>query len=82
MICDDVRRVVYFFLDGQLGDKKQQDITTHLNLCPDCEQRTAISRRMRSFVQRRLNNLQTPVHLKQRLERSIRAFRTEWSSTQ
>jgi mycothiol system anti-sigma-R factor len=82
MLCGDVRRVVYFFLDGQLGEKKQQDVSSHLNLCPECEQRTAISRRLRSFVQRRLNNLETPSHLKQRLERSIRAFRTEWSSSQ
>jgi mycothiol system anti-sigma-R factor len=82
MLCGDVRRVVYFFLDGQLGEKKQQDVSSHLHLCPECEQRTAISRRLRSFVQRRLNRLETPSHLKQRLERSIRAFRTEWSSPQ
>jgi mycothiol system anti-sigma-R factor len=82
MLCGDVRRVVYFFLDGQLGEKRQQDFSSHLGLCPECEQRLAISRRLRSFVQGRLNKLETPSHLKQRLERSIRAFRTEWSSPQ
>jgi mycothiol system anti-sigma-R factor len=79
MICDDVKRVIYFFLDGQLGEKKQQDFNQHLNLCPDCERRATIQRRLRGFVQHRLARLSAPDHLKMRLVRSVRAFRTEWS---
>jgi putative zinc finger protein len=36
MVCGEVRRIVYFFLDGQLGARVQKDVTTHLSLCPDC----------------------------------------------
>ncbi|MEO8036569.1 MAG: zf-HC2 domain-containing protein [Acidobacteriota bacterium] len=79
MICDDVKRVIYFFLDGQLGEKKQQDFNSHLTLCPDCERRAAIQRRLRGFVQHRLARITAPDHLKTRLVRSVRAFRAEWS---
>ena len=81
MLCNDVERVVYFFLDGSLGDKKQKDLSGHLNLCPDCDVRLEFHRRLRAFLQQRLDRLSVaaPDHLKTRLTRSIRAFRAEWS---
>jgi mycothiol system anti-sigma-R factor len=82
MICDDVKRVIYFFLDGELGENKRSDLSSHLNLCPDCERRTAIHRRLRQFVHHRIQRYQAPDHLKRRLTRALRAFRTEWSAPQ
>ena len=82
MICYDVKRVIYFFLDGQLGESKQKDLVSHLDLCSDCERRAAIHRRLRVFVQKRLHIDRAPEHLKRRLTRAVRAFRTEWSSPQ
>jgi mycothiol system anti-sigma-R factor len=79
MLCNDVRRVVYFFLDGSLADKKQQDFATHLDGCPDCERRTRLHRKLREFVVRRLTADRAPDRLRNRLTRSIRAFRAEWS---
>ncbi|MCU1244564.1 MAG: hypothetical protein JWN02_474 [Acidobacteria bacterium] len=78
MGCDDVRRVIYFFLDGELGDKKQRDLSDHLHLCADCEARTTVHRRLRAFICRRLQRANAPDGLKTRLSRSLRAFRTEW----
>jgi mycothiol system anti-sigma-R factor len=81
MLCNDVRRVVYFFLDGSLADGKKKDFSSHLNRCPDCEARMQFHMRLRQFLQRRLDRLclAAPDHLKTRLTRSIRAFRAEWS---
>ena len=81
MLCRDAKRVVYFFLDGSLGERKKHDFDSHLRLCPDCESRTRVHRRLREFFQRRLQRLamNAPDRLKMRLSRSIRAFRTEWS---
>ena len=81
MLCRDVKRVVYFFLDGSLADRKKQDFDSHLRLCPDCDSRTKFHQRLRSFLRRRTERLavSAPDRLKVRLERSIRAFRTEWS---
>ncbi|MCU1347914.1 MAG: hypothetical protein JWO56_944 [Acidobacteria bacterium] len=80
MLCDDVKRVIYFFLDGELGANKQKDFTSHLSLCPDCERRAELQRRLRGFVRTRLARITAPDHLKTRLVRSVRAFRNEWSS--
>ena len=81
MLCRDVKRVVYFFLDGSLGERKKQDFDSHLRLCPECDSRTKLARRLRDFLRRRVEriNVTAPDRLKMRLTRSIRAFRTEWS---
>ncbi|HEU4520689.1 MAG TPA: zf-HC2 domain-containing protein [Thermoanaerobaculia bacterium] len=81
MLCRDVKRVVYFFLDGSLGDSKKKDFDSHLRLCPDCDSRLKFHQRLRQFLRRRVERLSmsAPDHLKTRLTRSIRAFRTEWS---
>jgi hypothetical protein len=81
MICRDFKRVIYFFLDGSLGPNKQKDFNSHLKLCHDCEARTKFQQRLRTFLQGRVQRIQAaaPDHLKTRLTRSIRAFRTEWS---
>lgn len=79
MLCDDVRRVVYFFLDGALAEPKQQDFRTHISICPDCDRRTKLQTRLRTFVRNRLTPDVAPDRLKMRLSRSLRAFREEWS---
>ena len=81
MLCRDVKRVVYFFLDGSLGEEKRQDFKSHVSLCPDCERRMRVHERLRNFVQSRFARLTraAPDRFKTRLTRSIRAFRTEWS---
>ena len=79
MLCDDVKRTVYFFLDGSLAETKQHDFKMHLGLCPDCETRTKAQGRIRRFVLKRLVAQPAPERLKTRLVRSIRAFRDEWS---
>ena len=73
MICDDVKRVAYFFLDGSMGEKKQTDFKSHVSLCPECEQRVSIHRRLRNFIVRRLGRAVAPPTLRQRLTRSFRA---------
>ena len=77
MLCKDVKRVVYFFLDGSLGDVKKQDFNSHLNLCPDCEARTKISVRLRNFFRKRMARVSAPSRFKQRLSRSLRAVTTD-----
>ncbi len=80
MICDDVKRVAYFFLDGNLGERKQTDFKTHVSICPECEQRVSIHRRLRVFICKRLGHQTAPPSLRQRLTRSFRALRGELST--
>ncbi len=81
MLCRDVKRFVYFFLDGSLGEEKRQDFSSHLSLCPDCERRMKVQERLRQFMRSRFARMAAaaPDRFKTRLTRSIRAFRTEWS---
>jgi mycothiol system anti-sigma-R factor len=72
MLCDDVRRVVYFFLDGSLGQRKLLEFETHLQICHECEARTAVHRRLRDFVRRRLAPERAPERLKVRVVQSLR----------
>ena len=73
MLCDDVKRVMYFFLDGSLGDTKRQSIEIHLGDCPDCETRVTIHRRLRGFFRKRLTPLSAPETLRVRVVQSLRA---------
>jgi len=77
MLCKDVKRVVYFFLDGSLAEGRKKDVSSHLNLCPDCEARTRISGRLRNFFRRRMQRMSAPARLRQRLSRALRALATD-----
>ncbi|HXG59197.1 MAG TPA: zf-HC2 domain-containing protein [Thermoanaerobaculia bacterium] len=77
MGCDDVRRAIYFFLDGSLADDRRSELTQHITRCADCETRLEFHRRVRQFIRRRLTPVEAPSHLKVRLSRSIRAFATD-----
>lgn len=74
MLCHDVKRVIYFFLDGTLDAQRQNHIQQHLDVCSDCETRTIVHRRIQLFLKRRLAPISAPDRLKQRLSRSLRAF--------
>lgn len=74
MLCNDVKRVVYFYLDGTLSDRRDQDFRSHVSDCHDCEQRTIVHRRLREFVHHRLTVIVAPDRFKVRLSRSLRAM--------
>ena len=73
MGCHEVKRVIYFFLDGALSKQKYRDILEHLRLCPDCDERKRIQERLRSFVRRKIGHIPATDRFKQRLTRSLRA---------
>jgi len=79
MRCDDVRRAVYLFLDGSLDEPAHVDFTDHIRLCPECDTRTKVQRRIRVFIVSRLRPESAPEHLKQRLLRTFRAIKAEWA---
>jgi mycothiol system anti-sigma-R factor len=72
MLCDDYKRVVYFFLDGSLSQRRVLELQTHISICHDCEKRTLLHRKLRDFVRKRLAPVSAPEHLKIRLVQSLR----------
>lgn len=79
MRCNDVRRAVYLFLDGSLDEPAHVDFTSHIQLCPECDTRTKVQRRIRVFIVSRLRPESAPERLKQRLIRTFRAIKAEWA---
>lgn len=77
MLCDDVKRVVYFFLDGSVSERKKQDLEIHLSNCHDCEVRVTVQRQLRSFFRRRMAPVSAPDHLRIRLTQSLRTVPAE-----
>lgn len=75
MVCDDVRRVAYFFLDGTLGESKRADFERHLQDCDDCETRVRFHEQMRGFLRRRLSRMSAPAEFRQRLGESLQGLR-------
>jgi mycothiol system anti-sigma-R factor len=77
MLCNDVKRVIYFFLDGSLGSSKKQALEIHLHDCPDCEVRITVHRKLRSFVRQRLGRVSAPETLRVRVSQSLRTATAE-----
>lgn len=75
MVCDDVKRIVYFYLDGQLGEQKKTAINSHLEGCRSCDDRVVISRRLRLFISRRLGPHSAPARLRTRIQESFASLR-------
>lgn len=73
--CDDLKRIAYFFLDGELGTEKGQEIQLHVDGCPPCHHRIVIHQRIRILVRRRLVAVHASEQLRQRIRAAMRADR-------
>lgn len=76
MICDDIRRLAYFFIDGELPADRLNEFSTHLHDCPGCGDRVSMHRRLRALVQRRLARVTAPDALRRRIHDGLRASAT------
>ena len=72
MVCEDVRRVVYFYLDGELSERRGQELKQHVDQCPDCGHRLTIQQRLRLFLRKRLASCYAPANLRDRIQQACR----------
>lgn len=77
MGCDDVKRVITFFLDGALSEKKYRAVLEHFGLCRDCEQRKVVQQRLRRFIAARVERVLPTERFRTRLSRSLRGVRAD-----
>lgn len=71
MVCDDVKRIAYFFLDETLGPDKRRQFVHHLKRCPPCESWVAVMKRLRTFVRNRLPRVVASGDLRARISRTV-----------
>ena len=72
MICHEIRRIAYFYLDGTVGSEKSVTIQTHLEACPECGVRVKIHQRAREVLKVHLGNVTAPLSLRARLSQACR----------
>jgi mycothiol system anti-sigma-R factor len=72
MICGDVRRFAYVFLDEELSTERRAEFARHLEECPGCGDRVTIHRRLRAMVRRRLERQSAPSKLRERIHAALR----------
>jgi anti-sigma factor (TIGR02949 family) len=72
VICDEIRRLAYFYLDGTVSSAKAASLESHVVHCPECGARLAINRRVREVVQLSLRPLQAPERLRVRVQKVCR----------
>jgi mycothiol system anti-sigma-R factor len=77
MVCDDVKRIVYFYLDGQLGSNRVTEVQSHLTGCRSCDDRLLIQKRLRAFILRHLSPERAPDHLRLKLHEGVESMRRE-----
>ncbi len=70
MICDEVKRAAYDFLDGAV-DNTRQYLIKHLDECVECGDRVMIQRRIRNFIKSRLKGSAAPTHLEGKIRESL-----------
>lgn len=78
MVCNDVKRIAYFYLDGALSEQKLNEVQLHLEECRDCDGRVTIHRRLRDFVKRRVHQ-SAPEQLRERLTNLWKGTRPDFS---
>jgi mycothiol system anti-sigma-R factor len=66
MVCNDVKRIAYFYLDGTLGEQRKTEFKKHLDECHDCDSRVVFHQRIRDFFRRRVQSV-APDSLKARI---------------
>ena len=72
MICEEIRRLAYFYLDGTVGSAKAERIELHVGKCPDCGTRFAIHRRVREVVRLSLSPVRAPEQLREKVQKACR----------
>lgn len=82
MVCDDVKRIAYFFLDGKLGKNRDNDFQTHLRECDDCDYRIIVHRRIRLFLKKRLGSKLAPERLRTKIRNAFTNLRSNLSQSQ
>ena len=48
--CEQVVRLLFAYLDGEVGDEQRRDVDQHLVLCRSCFSRAEFEKRLRSHL--------------------------------
>ena len=72
MNCDEVRRFLDAYVDGELDLTHQLDVETHLTGCPDCKEAADQIANFSSLVRMDMEVYKAPRELKSKIRTSLR----------
>jgi mycothiol system anti-sigma-R factor len=81
MNCDEVRRLLDAYLDGELDSALRPQMQKHLSDCPDCQREADGMNSFVSLVRTHMPQYKAPAELKARIRASLREEsppRTDW----
>ncbi|MCO4761477.1 MAG: zf-HC2 domain-containing protein [Myxococcales bacterium] len=67
MICDDVRKYDYTYLDDEFDRRERAEFEAHITACPPCRDHVARAARFREGVRKHLRCDEAPSHLRGRV---------------
>ena len=69
--CAEIRRLVFEFLDDELGPPQSANVADHLERCPPCNGYFTFERTFLAVVQRRVPIDQAPAELRDRIRAAL-----------
>ena len=71
MVCGELKHLVYFYLDGTVGQHKADEFRLHLDTCADCARYVSVEERLRRFLRSRLRPRCAPERLRDRIHDAV-----------
>jgi len=74
MDCEEILELYQRYLDGELGDGKNNNIENHVENCARCKKVLIIERRFKAVIVKKIKRDKAPPELKKKIKTQI--FRT------
>lgn len=72
MDCKGARKVIFLYVDNEMGEELHVAFEQHMSDCPHCAQRIESTRQWLTVVKRRCLRVQAPDRLRRRILTSLR----------
>jgi mycothiol system anti-sigma-R factor len=82
VVCTEVIRQVYLYLDGEIDESSRTEVRTHLDECGPCLRQFGIEQEVKALVARCCGSDVAPEGMKDRLRAKLAEVRIEISSVE
>ncbi|MBW2704126.1 MAG: zf-HC2 domain-containing protein [Deltaproteobacteria bacterium] len=76
MDCQEVRKFLQVYVDGEFDEDDRRDLEAHLAQCPDCRAQADYERRFREAIRARMPRQVAPAALREKLQQKLEKERS------
>ncbi len=73
MDCNGAKKVIFLYVDNEMGDELHVAFEEHTSSCPHCARRIEYTRQWLTLVKRRCLRVQAPESLRRRIISRLRS---------